>query len=376
MEEGRFSGQHKRILAVGEGLRRDGVEMIVYFPKLDSEYFEARLRQAGIEYRRMEISRPTKDLRLLVRYVLFFIPEIVALAYQLRKDQVNLVHCNGSWQIKGALAAKLVGRKVVWHLNDTRRPAFIKWIFTFLAAGLADTLIAAGIRVRTYYLQHRLLKEKRCEVIQAPVDTSKYDPAMVACKGVLAAYQGINILTVANVNPIKGLEHFVDMARMLNERYVNLHFHVVGGIYARQKNYYRKLQRRIRGYGLSNIYFHGFVADIETYLNECDIFVCSSLFEASPTSVWEAMAMGKAIVSTDVGDVGSIIRDGTNGFVVRPGSGKALADRVGLLIEDPNRRAEFGIRAREEAVRSLDVKVCLEAHRRLYRMTVSGDGRG
>ncbi len=376
MEEGRFSGQHKRILAVAQRLRQEGIETLVYFPQMDSEYFEARLREAGVEYRRMNINRPTKDPRLFARYLVSFLPEIVACFRQLRRDRVTLVHCNGSWQVKGALAAKLAGKKVVWHLNDTKRPFVIKLIFSLMAALLADTLIVAGNRVKSYYLENGILRRRMCEVIQAPVDTKMYDPAVVTSDGVLAPYKGINIVTISNVNPVKGLEHFIDMARILSERYESLDFHIVGSIYERQRNYYRNLQNRIREYGLGNVWFHGFAANIENYLKEADIFVCSSLYEASPTSVWEAMSMGKAIVSTDVGDVAAMIQDGLSGFVVQPGSGKALGEKVRLLIEDPWLRSQFGIRAREEALKKLDVDACVISHSRVYRMTAGNPDFG
>jgi len=57
---------------------------------------------------------------------------------------VDIVHCNGAWQVKGIIAGKLAGAKVVWHLNDTRMPFFIKVVFSFLAVSSCDAFIAAG----------------------------------------------------------------------------------------------------------------------------------------------------------------------------------------------------------------------------------------
>lgn len=372
MEEGRFSGQHKRILSVAERLRPQGIETVVYFPTLESEFFEERLRESGIDYRRMNITRPTKELKLLARYIFFFLPEVFVLSRQITKDRVDIVHCNGSWQVKGALAAKLARGKVVWHLNDTKRPPIIKGIFSLCAVALADFFVVAGRRVKAYYLDRAPLRGRPYEIIQAPVDTKKYAPSLLNEKSVLSAFRGLNILTIANVNPVKGLEHFIDMARILSARFDNLHFHVVGSIYERQLNYFRKLEKRIQGYGLRNVHFHGFAAQIEDYLREADIFVCSSLYEASPTSVWEAMATGMPIVSTDVGDVGQVLQDGVGGFVVPPGDPEALAEKVGLLIEDRALRQKLGERARAEAVKSLDIDVCVAAHSRVYRMVANG----
>ena len=50
--------------------------------------------------------------------------------------------------------------------------------------------------------------------------------------------------------------------------------------------------------------------DLEKEIIIIDIYICTSNNEASPLSVWEAMSMEKAIISTDVGDVGKFIDDG------------------------------------------------------------------
>ena len=372
MEEGRFSGQHKRILAVGKRLRAEGIHTIVYFPRRDSEFFEARLRESGIDYRRMALNRPTKSLPHLARYLVFFFVETLVCCSALRRDRVDLVHCNGSWQIKGVLAAKLAGKKVVWHLNDTKRPRVIKLAFRLMAARMADTFIVASRRVKAYYLDGSRLGKKGFTIIQAPVDTEALDPEAVPVEGLLAGFEGLNIVSISNVNPAKGLEHFVDMAHRLNRANENLHFHVVGSIHENQRPYWKRLCERAESLSVRNLHFHGFTPRVEAYLKEADIFVCSSLFEASPTSVWEAMSMGKAIVSTDVGDVAEMLEDGAGGFVVETGNGAALAEKVQALIDSQALRDTFGRRARERAVDLLGVDRCVGLHKQAYVQAARG----
>ena len=76
--------------------------------------------------------------------------------------------------------------------------------------------------------------------------------------------------------------------------------------------------------------------------------------------------MRKAIVSTDVGDVGRFIKDGENGFIVPPRNPEALAEKVGLLIEHEELRDYFGKRARAVAVRELDLEICALKQRDFY----------
>ena len=84
-------------------------------------------------------------------------------------------------------------------------------------------------------------------------------------------------------------------------------------------------------------------------------------------SVWEAMAMERAVVSTDVGDVARYITDGENGFIVRVADAAALAEKVGQLVENEQLRQNFGPRARAAVVPELDVASCAAKHRAAYR---------
>jgi glycosyltransferase involved in cell wall biosynthesis len=78
------------------------------------------------------------------------------------------------------------------------------------------------------------------------------------------------------------------------------------------------------------------------------------------------MAMGKAIVATDVGDISRFIEHGKSGFIVPPESPEKLAEYVGRLVENPELRAAFGSRAREIAVAELDVSIVARHHAEAY----------
>lgn len=64
-----------------------------------------------------------------------------------------------------------------------------------------------------------------------------------------------------------------------------------------------------------------------------------------PAKLLDAMAAGKAIISTDVGDIPRWLADDA-GIVVHPGDTRALATAIDMLIQDPERRARMGQQAR------------------------------
>ena len=367
VEEGRYGGPQARIIAVAKKLKENNIETVVVFPKKDSDIFHKKLTEKGIQTRRLSLHRLTRQKSHLVKFIAFFIPELFSLYRLFKKEGVDIVHCNGSWQIKGVIASKLSGAKLIWHLNDTQIPAAIKIIFKFLAFYFCDAFITSGERVSVYYLNSREFSIKKTIVICPPVDTFIFDPKKVKEDKKIAQFQGIKILTVGNINPIKGIEHFIEMAAILNSQYGDLNFFVVGPHFESQKKYSEKMAIMVRNLKLKNLFFYGPSDDVASVLKSADIFVCSSVTESGPMSVWEAMSMAKPIVSTDVGDVAKFIRNGENGFVVSVKDATALAEKVAILIENNELRRKFGQQARETAVKHLDIENCAKKHAQLYR---------
>ena len=86
--------------------------------------------------------------------------------------------------------------------------------------------------------------------------------------------------------------------------------------------------------------------DTERYLAAADAFVLSSLNEASPVSILEAMACGLPVIATDVGSVHESVIEGTTGWLVPSGDREAMAAAMKAAIESPSRRRQFGSHGR------------------------------
>ena len=126
---------------------------------------------------------------------------------------------------------------------------------------------------------------------------------------------------------------------------------------------------------INNIHFLDGKEDVRPFLKIMDIYVCSSDNEASPLSVWEAMSMEKAVVSTDVGDVGKFINNGTNGFIVNRKDSNALAKRIINLAEEPELKNNFGKSARLVVKNKLNLNLCAKLHNEVYKETILHNDR-
>ncbi len=95
-----------------------------------------------------------------------------------------------------------------------------------------------------------------------------------------------------------------------------------------------------------NLYvYHNVTPNSDTLLRlyaDADIFVFPTLADCAPLAVPEGMAASLPIVTTRVGAIPEMVRDGVQGFVVEPGSVEALAAAIQTLLQSPELRASMG----------------------------------
>jgi len=124
------------------------------------------------------------------------------------------------------------------------------------------------------------------------------------------------------------------------------------------------LAEAIRARGLEGIVrLLGLRRDIPDILESLDVFVLPSLEEALGTSLLAAMAMGKPVVGTRVGGIPEVIRDGVNGFLVRPRDPRDLAEALVRILRDPERARAMGREGRRIVEADFTVeRMCQRMH--------------
>ena len=371
IEEGKLGGPQIYLMNVAKVLS-DIVETVVIMPENNSLEFQQRCNDLDVPFILNPLTRISKGWRNVFRYIWYSPWEIFKLVRFFRQEDFDLVHvCGGSWQFKGAIAGKLAGIPVMWHLNDTSMPVLIRRVFGILS-GLAKGYAYASERSKSYYGSYVKAGRFEC-TIPAPVETSRFDPELeLPPEELLTELNGKLVIgTVANPSPVKNLETFLRMAAKLGEQNAQpLTFIVVGKVYVSQQTYFESLKHLSNQLGVS-VCWAGPRQDVRPLLKRLDVYVCSSLAESSPISVWEAMSMAKPIVSTDVGDVPLYVKDGENGFIVPIGDVSLLADRVGQILQNSIKRKNFGKKSRQIALQNFDILNCGERHLEAYQLLSS-----
>ncbi|MCL2670820.1 MAG: glycosyltransferase family 4 protein [Clostridiales bacterium] len=152
----------------------------------------------------------------------------------------------------------------------------------------------------------------------------------------------------------KGLPEFLEAARRLTREGLPATF-AMAGYYDSNPSAMQPedVEPYIRD---GSVQFLGFLKDIRPALCDCYAFVLPSHHEGTPRSALEAMATGRAIITTDAPGCRETVRDGRNGFLLPVGNVDALADAMRKLAGDRELAKRMGKRSREYAQERFDVR--------------------
>lgn len=170
----------------------------------------------------------------------------------------------------------------------------------------------------------------------------------------------VTFISVGTLYHIKNHKLLIDAFSILHKKYNNTELRLVGDGVLRQA-----LEEQVWELGVSNsVVFEGNQSDVASYLNQADVYCCTSEVEGLPISVLEAMACELPVITTPAGGVVDIVADGVNGFVVDYEPEK-IAERMEILVNNAVLRRKMGSQSRE-MVTSLDIRECAKKYEILY----------
>lgn len=174
----------------------------------------------------------------------------------------------------------------------------------------------------------------------------------------------LNFLFIGRLLKEKGIHEFVSAARIVKEKYPETTFTVLGSIDTsnlgalKQSELDDLISSRIVNYP-------GHVDNVKDWIADSDVFVLPSYREGVPRSTQEAMAIGRAVITTDVPGCRETVVDGVNGFLVEKWNPQALAEKMIYFIENPEQVAKMGYESYKIAQGKFDAD---EVNKRLINM--------
>lgn len=119
--------------------------------------------------------------------------------------------------------------------------------------------------------------------------------------------------------------------------------------------------------------FAGLRDDVPSLLSACDVFVLPSYREGLPRSIIEAMGMGKPIVATNIRGCREEVFPERNGYLCRRKDSRDLADKLAMLVDFPEKIAEFGAASRKLFLEEFDESIVLDKQIRVFKRLAKGD---
>lgn len=167
----------------------------------------------------------------------------------------------------------------------------------------------------------------------------------------------------------KGVFEFVEAARLLKQRKVNVVMKLVGDLDPQNPTSVTSTQlEQWRREGCVDIL--GYRKDIAQVYSAANIVCLPSYREGLPKSLIEAAACGRAVVTTDVPGCRDAITPDTTGLLVPVMNASLLADAVERLATDPELRAKFGVAGRHLAEEAFAIEKIVDQHLAIYRQVL------
>lgn len=161
------------------------------------------------------------------------------------------------------------------------------------------------------------------------------------CQPIINIQQPINFLFIGRLLKEKGIHDFLNAAKIVKEKYPETQFTVLGAI--DPHNLGALTQSELDELISSNIIdYPGHVDNVKDWIAKSHVFVLPSYREGVPRSTQEAMAIGRAVVTTDVPGCRETVEHGVNGFIVAKWNPEALAEKMIYFIEHPEQIEKMG----------------------------------
>ncbi|MCU1332711.1 MAG: glycosyl transferase group 1 [Candidatus Angelobacter sp.] len=314
----------------------------------------------------------------------FFHVDAWKAAFALRKliqtERVDIVQTyfetSNLW---GGLVAKMSGALLLSSRRDMGILRKAKHALAYRVVNrLSDRVLAVSEEVKRFCVDADRIDPQKISVIYNGVDLkhiASEDPKDNPFGQADWAGASHIITCLANIRRVKGIDVLVRTAQRVCRELPDAVFLVAGSLY--ERDYSEEVQAIIRSVGLEkNIKLLGFVGDPVPLLKMSDAFCLLSRSEGFCNALLEAMACGVPAVVTRVGGNPEAVTDGENGFLVPVEDDAVPADRLLMLLRDPERAARIGENGRNSVQTQFSADAMIQKLIGVYRdLLAERDGK-
>ena len=338
-------------------------------PRFDAARFSVSL----VSLRKRDLSEETLDqLGVDITYLhksKFDPATLPALLKVIDRKKIDILHMHGYGATTfGRLAAAMrrIPTIVHEHANLTDTPWFQK-VADLALARVTDIGIAVSASTAEFLIRARQMPASRVKVVYLGVPLEEFnrprsEAEVASARRELGVAPGeFAIGTVTRLHDSKGNSYLVDAAKLVLAERPNARFYLVGEGPLRDS-----LEQQAAALGLGERFvFHGFARDVARVVSAFDLSVFPSLWEGTPLTVFEALAMGKPIVATDADGLLDVLAHDRDARIVPRRDAHALAGAIVWMMDRPGERQRLSEAARVTS-RQYDIAAFVRKMEQLY----------
>ncbi len=172
------------------------------------------------------------------------------------------------------------------------------------------------------------------------------------------------ILFIGRIVKLKGIQYVIDILQEIKIKFPNVKF-LIGG----EGNYLPQLKKQINNLKLEkNVKLLGLLnrKEVKQQLINCDLFILPSMSEGQPKVLVETMIMGKFMIASDTGSVNEIVKDGKNGFLVKPYDIKTLREKLIYVLNNKEKIKRLGVMENKKLLKKLRKQFSFKGYSMFY----------
>jgi glycosyltransferase involved in cell wall biosynthesis len=347
----------------------------------------ARFKVSLVSLRKKDLSEETLDtLGIDITYLersKFDPLTLPALLHIVDRRQIDILHLHGYGATTfGRMVGALRGIPTILHehANLSTTPWFQKVADRALEP-FTDIALAVSQSTADFVTGARLIPARKTKVVYLGVPLEEFSrprsPVEIAAarRDLGIGETEFAIGTITRLHDSKGNSYLVEAAAEVVRERPLARFYLVG-----EGPLLVDLQAQARALNLGDRFvFAGFQRDVAATLSAFDLSVFPSLWEGTPITAFEALAMGKPIVATDADGLLDILTDRHDAVIVPRRNAGALAAAIVRAMDDPAERSRLSANAATTG-RNYDILAFVRKMERLYELlhdaTQTGEPRG
>lgn len=296
-------------------------------------------------------TNPIKDLKLILKYknILKKVKPDIVLTYTIKPN------------IYGGLMCRIKNIPYICNITGlgtaTENKSIVqKIVFVLYKCALkrVKCCFVQNSENLQFLTDNKLVDKMRCKLIPGSGVNLKHFKVLPYPNN----SENVRFLFISRIMKEKGIEQYLEAAKVIKGKYSNTEFHVLGFC---EQEYEAQLQKLTED-GIIN--YHGLQKDVIPFLQETSCLIHPSYYPEGMSNVLlEASASGRPVITTNRSGCKETVEDGKTGYIIEIKNSQQLIDKIEEFLKLSNeQRKQMGIDARKKVEKEFDRNIVIEEY--------------